>query len=390
VSLSVPQQFHLPHLYFKPLSALYISFTLRFLSISLVSVFVPIYILNLTGDFLYILLFWAIFSILVVLFAIPSGYVVSKLGFRRSVFVASVFLAFEFYLFSILDKNPILLYVIPAVEAAKLLLFWVPYHLIFIKDGSDGCFGRQISVVGMIGRLVSAVAPFFGGLVIIRSGFPNLFYMALVLVLISSLPLFAMPHHPPEHFPGWRHILRNTLTCGYGRMFLAFWGFRIPALVAAIVWPVFLFGIVSGSYEEVGIITSAVLLISAAVMFISGRASDKIGRRRVLRVGALVNSAIWMVKAFVKTPIQAFAADSFNKLVDGIQGVPFEALTYHKALKRKHPLEFIVRREILLHFGGLITILLMMGLWRLGTPITTFFVIASVGYLVSTLLISSK
>lgn len=390
MSFSLPQQLHLPHFSLKPLSALYISFTFRFLSTSLVSVFIPIYILKVTGDFLYVLWFWAFFSFLVVLFSIPLGFVVSKLGFRWSVFAASLLLAAEFYLFSVLDKNPALLYVIAVFEAAKLLLFWIPYHLIFIEDGSDKHFGQQVSIVGVIGRLVSAVSPLFGGFIIAGSGFPTLFYVALVLILVSSFPLFAMPHHPPEQFPGWRHILRKTFTIGYRNMFFAFWGARSANLVSVIVWPIFLFGIVGESYQEVGLITSAVLLVSAVTISASGRASDKIGKRRVLRIGSWVNGAVWLVKAFVQTPIQAFVVDSFNKLVSGFQGVPFQALTYHKALKRKHPLEFVVRREILLHFGGLITLLLMIGLWYLGTPLTALFVIASVGYLASTLLISSK
>ena len=390
MSFSLPQELHLPHFSLKPLSALYISFTLRFLSTSLVSVFIPIYILKLTGDFLYVLWFWAFFSFLVVLFSIPLGFVVSKLGFRWSVFAASFLLAAEFYLFSVLDKNPALLYVIAVFEAAKLLLFWIPYHLIFIEDGSDKHFGQQVSIVGVIGRLVSAVTPLFGGFIIAGSGFPTLFYVALVLILVSSLPLFAMPHHPHEQFPGWRHILGKTFTSGYRNMFFAFWGVRSAALVTAIVWPIFLFGIVGESYQKVGLITSAVLLVSAVTIFESGRASDKIGKRRVLRIGSWVNGAVWLVKAFVQTPIQAFVVDSFNKLVSGFQGVPFQALTYHKALQRKHPLEFMIRREIFLHLGGLVTILLMIGLWYLGTSLTGLFVIASVGYFASTLMISSK
>src|SRR3990172_2940741 len=73
MSFSFPQKLHLPHFSLKPLSALYFSFTLRFLSVSLVSVFIPIYILKLTGDFLYVLLFWAGFSFLVFLGLVLDG-----------------------------------------------------------------------------------------------------------------------------------------------------------------------------------------------------------------------------------------------------------------------------------------------------------------------------
>lgn len=385
-----PHHLHLPHFVAKPLPALYLSLTLRTFAVSLVSIFVPLYILEITGSFLWVLAYFAGLSLLVVAFAIPIGWVVSKLGFRRSAFIGSVLLAIQFYLFAKAWQNLDLLFILPVFDSAKLLLFWVPYHLIFIEDGSADHFGRQVSVAGVIGRLVSAVAPFLGGVVIVAGGFSALFYLALFLILISSLPLFAMPRHPREEFPGWRHILRETFTGGYRDMFFAFWGFRSVVVVAAVVWPVFLFGIAGESYREVGLITSAVLLVSALTTSAAGKASDRIGKRRVLRVGAWVNSIVWLVKAFVRTPVQAFVVDSFNKLVDGIQGVPFEALTYRKAQKRKHHLEFVVRREIFLHFGGFLTTLLMAGLWSLGIPLRALFVIASVGYLVSTLLISSK
>ena len=136
-----------PHVSFKPLPALYISFTLRTLAISLVSVFIPIFILEQTGDFAFVLLFWGLNAILVVLSAIPLGFVVSRLGLKWSVFVSAVLLAVEFYLFSVLGKYPGLLWVIPVFEAGKLLLFWIPYHLIFIENGSDKHSGEQVSIV---------------------------------------------------------------------------------------------------------------------------------------------------------------------------------------------------------------------------------------------------
>ncbi|NIT03616.1 hypothetical protein GTO10_01610 [Candidatus Saccharibacteria bacterium] len=373
----------LPHFRAKPLSALYFSFTLRTLAISLVSVFIPIYILNITGDFLWVLVFFAAYSSFVVALAMPLGWLVVRIGFRWSVFVASVLLALELFLFSLAAENILYLWIVVPLEAAKLLLFWIPYHLIFVEDASARHFGEQVSIPGVIARLVAVVAPLAGGFTISKIGFTSVFYLAIFLVLASALPLFFMPHHAHGAYPGWRHILKETFAGGYGRIFAAFWGVRSVALVAAVVWPVFLFGLTQNSYSEVGVITSAVLLVSVVSLLATGRAVDRFGRRLVLRFGAWVNSTIWIVKAFIATPFEAFFVDSLNKLVDGVQGIPFDVVTYEKARRRKHPSEFIVRREMLLHFGGILTTLGMMGLWVLGVPLPAFFLIAALGYLVS-------
>ena len=380
---------HAPQFQAKPLSALFFAFTLRMVAISLVAVFIPVYIVNLTGDFVYVLWYLAAFSFFTILLAIPLGWVVNYLGFRRSVLASSLALVGYFLLLESAAQNPILIYAVSFLEAVKLLLFWIPYHLIFLEDGDHKHFEREVSIPVVLARLTAVGAPLLGGFLIVRLGFSALFNWGIVLVLASSLPLFLMPHHKHGPFPGWRHILAQTFKGKYFSLFLSFWGVRNVAIVAGIIWPVFLFGLAGDSYSELGLITSGVLLVSALAALLVGKFASQLKEKAILKLGAWINALVWLLKVLVQTPVAAFLTDSLNKLTDVLHVIPFDALTYKKALVKKHPSEFIIRREILLHFGGLISTLLMIFLWQQGVPLPAFFAFASVGYLASILLVAS-
>jgi len=386
----LPHHLHIPNFFSKPLNALYISLTLRTFAVSLVSIFVVLFILEVTGNFLWVVAYFLAFSLLVVVFSVPIGWVVSRLGFRWSVFLASILLAIQFYLFIKAQQNPNLFFVIPFFEAAKLLLFWLPYHMIFVEDGSSDHYGREISLAAVLGQLTSVIAPVLGGFIIVTSGFSALFSLGVVVVLFSSLPLFFMSHHRREAPPDWRKVFRNMLTRNYAPIFGAFFGARSVAIVGGLIWPVFLFDIVGGSYSNIGILTSAVLLFSTATTFLTGVAVDRFGKRRTLKLGSWVNGLVWLFKALTQTPLQVLIVDSFHKLLGGLHGIPFDALTYVRAKRRESLMEFMVQREIAIHFGGFLTSLLIGLLWWLGVPIPAMFTIAALGYILSTLMISAK
>lgn len=382
--------FHFPHWKAKPLSAAYLSFAIRSFALSIVGIFIPLYILNVFGDFMFVLYYFGILSAFAVLLAIPLGWVVTKIGLRRATFLGSIFLAVQLFLLIEAQVGFSFVFLASVFSAVKLLLFWLPYHTIFVKDGSSDHYGREVSVSGVLAGLTAAAGPLVGGLLIMVYGFSAIFYTAIVLVLMSSIPLFFMPHHPHYSQPPWKEILSELFDRSFGRTFLAFWGARSVNLVAAVVWPVFLLEVVKGSYESVGVITSAVLLISVSILVLVGVVVDKFGKRRVLKYGAFINGVIWISKAFIQTPFQAFTTDSLQKLFAGLQGIPFMALTYVKARGKRSFFGFLIQREIALHLGGVLTLAAIGVLWKLEVPLSAMFTIAALGSILSTLMISAK
>jgi len=143
------------------------------------------------------------------------------------------------------------------------------------------------------------------------------------------------------------------------RDFLGFFGTGLEMWSWQVIWPTFIFFTILGSsYVTLGSVASLSLFLSVAGALLVGKFSD-VSRRLVLRIGALLNAATWLVRMFITTSFQVFFVDAFYGMSQIAAYIPLDALSYDKA-NQADIVEYISFRETSIHIGGVFLFLVMM------------------------------
>lgn len=377
------------------LSGVYLSSSIRTFGLSLLGIFIPLYIYQVlsnqqvfaarTALLLGVFGYYIVHRIFLLIATLPAAYFIAEVkgGFRKAMLLSNLLHAGNLLLLIFAKNDPWLL--LPAAILGGVLIpfYWIPFHLIFVEDGQRRKFGQQISNRAVLDKAATIIAPFTGGLVIAFFGFTTLLVAVLLLVVASTFPIFLMAHHEKHFVPPLKMLFAKFL--GEFRSDLAaFLGAGAESVGAAIVWPLFLFTIV-GSFAGLGALTSGVMLISMLVVWKLGKVVDQKDKKKILRAGAYSRSVLWLVRAFVGTVPQAFAAQSLARVAAEFLWLPFDTIVYKKAYDG-NPFEYILLREWALNWGRLLTLLAMAALVWLGLGLVGSFALAAAGTLLTILI----
>lgn len=368
---------HLPHWSFNwrlpGLTGLYLNACLRNFSIAMVNIFIPLFILKTTGKIEYIFIFYIYYHTFEVLLDYPLIFLMTKIGPDRSVLISNILLGCYLFSIALLKQNFSFIFLAALFNALMVPLYWIPYHLAFIKLGKEEKYGESVSYFSIFGRLSTALGPVAGGLIIVLFGFEKLFTAVVIFIMISTIPLFLDRFKRVSKAPPLDHILRGLIKSDYRDNLLAFWGVSLESLILAIFWPIFIYKVVN-SYKIVGFISSLGLFLSMVMLFWVGKRVNRKGQG-MLKVGVLTNSVNWLVRIFLNSGWQIFLADFFYNLGAALLWTPFDTMVYRKAID-SDPFDFLIKRELSLHVGGLLASLLVWFVWAF---IPNWFVIFSLG-----------
>ena len=349
---------HRPHHYLhflknRELNELYISVAIKSFALSMISIFIPIFLLKLNYSLTSVLIFYAILNATHALFIIPATKISSKYGFKHSILYSiPILIIFYLALFTLEQFNwPI--YLLAVIFGISNSLFWMGYHVDFSKFSDKENRGKEVGMTKIVSLIFHVLGPVIGGLILTFIGFEALFATVSVLLIASAIPLFfskdiheSIPFSIKGIFKGQK--IKDTL---------AFAGHGIESGISSVIWPIFIFFTILNNFTTLGLVSSLSILLSLVFVFIVAKFSD-IHRKLVLKIGALLNTIIWGVKFFVKTTFQVFIVDSFYGISQTLISIPFDALSYDKANK-SNIVKFIMFREMTVQAGRVTLFLIM-------------------------------
>lgn len=370
---------HLPHWHYHwrlpGLTGLYLNASLRNFAVSMISIFIPIYIYKTTNSIQSIFVYYLYYYAFMLIMNYSMNVLMTKIGPDISVLISNIVLGGYLLSISLLKHNFNFVYLAALCDAILTPLYWIPYHLAFVKLGKEEQYGENVSLFSIVGRISAALGPLIGGLIIVAFGFESLFLVTVTIVLLSTIPLFFDRFKRVSKAPPFNHILRELVNPKYRDDLWAFWGVALEGIVLAIFWPIFVYKIVV-SYKIIGAISSLGLLLSMGALFWAGKKVNKEGTK-IYRMGLVGNSFNWLIRILLNSGWQIFIADFFYNLGSALLWTPFETMVYRKAAETE-PFEFLIKREYALHTGGLMATLLV---WLVWSFIPNWFVIFCLGAL---------
>lgn len=355
------------------LGEIYISIFLRSFAISLIGVFIPIYLLREIGVSFSQLLIYYIITFITLAFAYPiSAKLCSKFGVKHIILLSVPFyIIFYFLLYNLLNYE-ISIYLLGFVLGLGDGLFWYAYSADFAKCSDKKHRTEEVRFWYIIASLIGIVAPFIGGYLLSMLNFYILFGLVIILFIFSIIPLLMSK----EMILGHDFTVSDVIKRENFENFFLYYLQGMRGVVVGIFWPLLIFFILEEYFSLGLIISGAALVSSISVWFVAGYI-DKINRIKFSKVGTLIDGIVTFFRSFAKNFLQITGITILGGITSYVVDISLSALGFDQANKTDVG-GFLIFREMVFTLGrlSLLLVVLLIGLSPIASLKLGFFILA--------------
>ena len=373
---------------------LFLSSQIKTIGINLLGTFgIVFFYEKLDKSILFLLIYYLLSSLLYVFWAPINGKIVCKIGLKKSIIIGSILFALLNISYILFDYN--LFWAIVSSTILAIIsrgFYWMPYHIYFASFTNKDRRGFQISIVKDVVTIINIFLPFIAGLFIEESGFNIIFIISIFLHLISIIPLLKMDDIKVEYSFNYLESFKKIFSKEFWHDSILFFLEGAESTFSVILWPLLMFLILKGNYQELGIISSCIVLFTIILNIILGKMADKQDKKKMVKTGALLYSAGWIMKMFSYTGFQVFLSSLYHNMADSLMRVPYDTYWYEQDFKKGRYIdEYVILREATIHAGRSLTIVMSMLLINnLGFDMRETFVIGALAFLLLGFFIDKK
>lgn len=342
----------------------------------LLGLFMPIFLYQLFEfDFRYVIYYYMARYLLYSLVVGWGARYLNKFGLRRSIRWSIIwivlFYAILFYLDHIMRANELnffdhrweILVLVGAALIAMTLrntMYWVPVHTDMAKFTNRRNRGKQLSLLEATSVASQALTPLAAGVILSFYNYGVLFLCIILICLASAIPLATLPRTKERFRWGYIRTWKEFFSRERRRTVAAYMGDGAENVIGIIVWPIFMWEILNGSYLQVGLLSSLVIIVTVLVQLGLGKFVDLKDKKRILKYGTFFYFMGWMIKMFVATAFHIFIVSTYHSLSKMFTRTPFDAMTYEKAADQGHFVdEFTVIHEMAVNLGRFLMLIVV-------------------------------
>ncbi len=326
--------------------------TLGGIGMGLVGIFIPIYLLQ-TGFPLTTVILWLVIHHSSLLFgAFLSVYVSNIIGLVRCWYIRIILLLALFVGLYILPDNHSILLFLGIVSGLESAFFWIPYNILTVRKTNHETMGSSLAKLSNISSAVGLFIPFIAALIIINIGYPALFVIAFIFILVSLIPVIPLTHEKTNFIFDRKTII---VIIKDNKHFILPEIFDNLGQDAGIIWSLFIF-IAGLTILDLGLLGVLSGLIGIVVTHFTGHLIDKWDKNKVIRFGAIFTTLTWLASYFIAiyypTPFMLYLLTALRGFAIGVFAMSYGAVMMNRA--RKLDAQFLVLREVPTILGRLI------------------------------------
>jgi len=260
------------------------------------------------------------------------------------------------------------------------LFHWVPFHVDFTLFTEAGKRGQQISLSFAAIAFMGVVGPILAGFIITHAGYEAMFGAAVALLIAATISYMFVPETDTRFEWTWRQTWGELFSSRRRSVVMGEFANGAETVVNLIVWPIFLFEVLSGDVLEIGVVSTIVVGMTIVVQLLAGRYLDKAttSKERTLKIGSTLYALGWILKIFVLSVTHVFLVGLYHNIVKIFTKTPFSAIIYDMSAEQgEYVDEFTVLREIAGHAGRTVCLVLV-SLLAIWVPIGWTFLFAAV------------
>jgi len=308
---------------FTELNEIFAVMSLRSFVTSMIGIFVPIYMYALGFSLADIFLMHIFMFSTEFVFEYVSAYAISKFGPKHAIALSFPFLIAHLWMLSSIKIYGWPLWLIGVIGGISLALYWQGYHYDFSRSKKKTTTTRDVSRLYIILAILAAISPFIGGTIATYFGFEALYAFAFILLIGAAMPLFWFKEkHSKRPFN-----LSKVDLFKISRDIISYGGSGVEGSVALIILPIFIF-IVVGTYQKVGLVTSAALVLSIGVTYLVGKKVDNRNRHNYIKTGSILSGLVYVLVIFVDSFVQIISLNFARTLVSALRSAPYMSEYY--------------------------------------------------------------
>lgn len=307
---------------YSELNELYASNLLRRLSISVLMIFVPIYLFRHGYSVPIIFGMFGMFFVARSVFDFVSGYSVARYGPKHTLIISTFLQVVSSALFMTVPSHHWSFALLGSVWGISTSFYFIPFHVEFSKIKHSKHSGSEIGFMNITERIGAVLGPALGGLLATLFGSPSIFVAATAVALASLWPLFqsAEPVKTHQHldfknFPLARALrdIGVSVACG------------VENTICINLWPFYvaLFVLSSSVYAQLGIMSSVAVLVSIYSARLTGQLLDKHSGVKLLRISAITNAILHLTRPFVHSIMPAYGVSIANEVITNGYRIPY-------------------------------------------------------------------
>lgn len=283
-------KYHLNHHYLAKgkeaeLNEMYASISLRQFGLSIVAIFIPIYLYTLGYPIRTIILYFIMVNLIQIIGDFTVGHIISRIGPKHVMMLSYPLLAINLFLLVTLGTYGWPLWLLALTTAISLSTFWVPYHDNFSKAKHKKSTGKEVGRFFILAEIAGALGPILGGVIAQKFGVEAGLIVAILIILVAITPLLIKKKEIAKK----RSFKMSNFSFkkNYKDM-IAYGGLSLEGMTVQLIWPLFLFLFI-GSYVEVGSIVTISMLVIIALSIYMGKLIDKYSKDKVMKVGSIIS-----------------------------------------------------------------------------------------------------
>lgn len=342
--------------------AIYATNTIYGLAQALLGIFIPIYVFNLsqeylifsdntlTNGFIWVCSYYAVSSFVVVLSILLFHNHIFDWTLKKTIFFSKIFLIASYASLSLSEHNLYLIFVAAIFAGVHITFYWIPYHIFFVKraDDGDSKYGAETGKRDFFTGLSSTLGPLLGALIIAQLGFPILYGIAIILLLLATVPILIYVKENSHRKHSIRDVYFNFIKSRkYLNTSIALGGNITSNIIYTIFWSLMMyFGL--NSFVDIGLITTLSGMVALAFILFVGNMIDKKRKLDIHIFGVIVNTVLHLTRPFFNSIGFLYGNGILDNLNSPFYNIPFSASVYEKSLEGSVS-DFLIYREFIMH-----------------------------------------
>ena len=297
------------------LSELYTSISLKTFAISMIGVFVPIYLYQLGYGLVLIALYFTVYFIFRIGLNILAGEVVARYGPKHTISYGYVLVLVYLGMLLTLPQYGWPLWLLALVAATEVSFNFVAVHVDFSKIKESENVGAELSHMYLLNKIASATGPLLGGLVAVLFGIQVAIIMSIVVLMFAIWPLMlsSEPTRTKQKVD-YRAIKLNSELKNITSLAVT----SISRQVNISLWPLYIsiFIFSENVYGMVGLVTSIAVVSSILMAKIFGKIIDDDKGGSLLTISAWFSAFISAMRVAVSSALGVVTMNVVSEFSD--------------------------------------------------------------------------